>query len=153
MTSELFAAEYMRTSPGTRRNMIDGPLADGMKDPVPYRAVGDEARELVNGVLDAASEAEHDALDHLVERLADEPEDDEGGEDHAGVEPDPQHARVHPEEAAGLPKEELVVERDLQLMTDEALVRRGERRHEEQEERGRVGEPGRCRPSRHWVPM
>ena len=53
--------------------------------------------------------------------------------------PDAQHARVHSEEGAGIPEEELVVQRLLQLVPDEALVRHGERGHEEGQERDDEG--------------
>ena len=113
-----------------------------MEHSVADRAVGDEARKLVHGVLDPPPAPRDGSLDRFVNGPADEPDEDEGREDDGRIDSDTQHARVHAEESAGIPPKELVVQRLHQLVPNEALVSPrecgDERGGEEGEERGDV---------------
>ena len=144
MTSELFARRIHEDEPGHAKEHDDDPLADRVEDAIQDGAVGDEAGELVHDPLDPRASHRNEPFYRLVDRLANEPEDDEARQDDRGVDSEAEHARVHAEEVTRVAAEELVAERLLQLVSNEALVRDGQRRQEEREG-GEERDEVRCR--------
>ena len=116
--------------PGHAKKQHDDPLAYRVKNSIEDGAVGDEAGELVHDPLYPGARHCDEPLYRLVDRLANEPEEDEARKNQRCVDSETEHARVHAEEVTWVAAEELVAKRLLQLVSNEAFVRDGERGQE-----------------------